>query len=102
MAWKKINWAGLFAIRSAKYSKAITEYRAKDSTSMAATVLYNLLASVGAPKAFRIFLPWRMSRVTIMSVRRTLSKKEIENNGVRKVSEVDVEVWWMKAIPIAR
>ena len=96
-----MNWAGLFAVLSAKYSRAITEYRAKDSISMAVTALYNLLASVGAPNAFRIFLPWRVSRITIMSVRRTLSEKAIENNGVRKVSEVDVEIWWMKAIPIA-
>ena len=101
MAWRKRNWAGLFAVRSAKYGMTITEYRAQDSISIAATAVYNLLASVGAPNAFRIFLPWRMSRITIMSVRRTLSEKEIENNGVRKVSEVDVEIWWMKAIPIA-
>ena len=93
MGWKKMNWAGLFAVTSAKYGMMLIEYRAQDSISMAATALYNLLASVGAPKAFRMFLPWRMSRMTIMNVRRTLSEKPIENNGAKKVLEFDVEIW---------
>ena len=101
MAWKKMNWAGLCAVRNAKFSRMITKYRAQDSINMVATVLYNLLASVEAPNASWTFLPWRMSRVTIMSVRVILSAKPIENNGMRKGSEVDVGIWWMKAMPIA-
>ena len=93
MAGRKRNWAGFCALHSAKYSRILTEYMAQDSISIVATAIYNLLASVGTPKAFRIFLPWRMSRVTIMTVRRTLSEKPIENNGVRKVAEVDVDIW---------
>ena len=93
MAWKKMGWAGLFAVHSAKFSRMITEYRAQDSISMAVRALYNLLASVGAPNAFRIFLPWRMSRATIIRVRMILSEKLIENNGARKSLEVDVEIW---------
>lgn len=46
--------------------------------SIVTMALYNPLAPVGVPKAFRNFLPCRMSRIAIMSVRITLSAMEIE------------------------
>jgi len=49
--------------------------------SMVTMALYNPEAPEGAPIAVRMFLPCRMSRVTIKSVRRTLRETEIEKYG---------------------
>ena len=55
-----------------------TVKRAQDSMNMVEIVLYNLLVPVRDPVAVRTFLPCRMSRMTIIRVRRTLSETEIE------------------------
>ena len=54
--------------------------------SMVATVLYNLLVPVEYPKAARMFLSCRTSRMTIMRVRRTLSETETERYGRVKLA----------------
>lgn len=92
---------GLPTIPNAKYRRILIEYRAKDSINMVVTALYNLFASVGAPKAFQILPLGRMSCPTIMSMRRILSEEPIENSGMMRVEEVDIETWWMQQILIA-
>ena len=59
-------------------NNALTAKRAEDSMSMVAIVLYNPLIPAEDPVAMRTFLPCRMSRMTIMRVRRMLSEREIE------------------------
>lgn len=58
--------------------------------------------------AFRIFLLCIMSRMTIMSVRMTLSAREIKKYGVPKLTVMESQnlscglaVWSMSMIPIA-
>lgn len=58
--------------------------------------------------AVRMFLPCKTRRVTIMSVRRTLSETEIEKYGRPKLIAIEFqmllfgcEVWYMNMIPIA-
>ena len=63
-------------------SRELTVKRAEDSTSMVVTALYNPVALSEYPKAFRRFLPCQTSRVTIMSVRRTLRASESELYGI--------------------
>ena len=48
---------------------------------MVTIALYDLLLPAVAPMALRIFLICRISRTTMMSVRRTLSETEIEKYG---------------------
>ena len=55
-------------------------------------VLYNPLAPAGAPMAFRMFLLCRMSRDTIMSVRRMLSESEIEKYGTPKLMATELQM----------
>lgn len=49
---------------------------------MVITDLYSPVLLFGSPMAFRIFLRWRRTLATIMSVRRTLSDTEIEKYGM--------------------
>jgi len=49
--------------------------------SMVQASLYNPLVTTADPVAARRFLPCRMSRITIIRVRRTLSEAEIERYG---------------------
>ena len=58
-------------------------------TAVAAAVCSPLDLS-GAPVAFRTFLMCRMSRITIMSVRRMLNEREIEREEVSKLTEMAV------------
>jgi len=57
---------------------------AQDSTSMMDTVLHNPLIPTADPVTARICLPCRISRMTIIRVRRTLSETEIERYGIPK------------------
>ena len=61
--------------------------------SMVMTVLYNPVNPEGAPMTLRIFLLRRMSRITIMSVRKTLSESEIERYERPRFT---VTVFWMQ------
>lgn len=70
--------------------------------SMATTVLYNLLISVGDPMVAWIFLSCRTSRMTIMRVRRTLSETEIERCGRMSLTLPHPQEWEATIkIPIA-
>ena len=69
---------GLSAAISPMYNTELTAKRAEDSMSMVAIDLYNPLIPVGDPVAARTFLPYRMSRTTIMRVRRMLTESAIE------------------------
>ena len=69
---------GLSAAISPMYNTELTAKMAEDSISMVAMVLYNPLIPTGDPVAVRMFLPCRMSRTTIMRVRRMLSESAIE------------------------
>lgn len=64
--------------QSAMKSREVTEYRAHDSTSEVAMALYNAPTLTGAFEAFLILLLRRMSRTTIMRVRRALRAMETE------------------------
>ena len=57
---------------------------------MAATVVYRSLDPSEAPIAFRKLLLCRMSRITIMSVRRMLSEREIDMYEMLKLPQVVV------------
>ena len=74
---EKIYRARLLAPNSPRHSNEFTAYRAQDSTSMVTIVLYNPQIPV-FPRTARVSLACRMSRMTIMRVRRTLSETEIE------------------------
>jgi len=81
---------------------------AEDSMSMVTTALYSPVNPEGAPIAVRILLLCRTSRITIMSVRRTLSESEIKKYGRPKLMEVEpqtqlfgCEDWWMSTVPVA-
>lgn len=60
------------------YSREFAAKSAEDSTRIVTRVTYNLSALTRGPNAFRMSLLCRMSRVAIISVRRTLSDKAIE------------------------
>jgi len=62
-------------------SNELTAYRAEDSMTMVAIVLYNPPSPVEDPVAARTFLPRRMSPTAIIMVRRTLSESDIENHA---------------------
>ena len=53
--------------------------------SMVTTALYNPVTPVEVPIAFRMFLLCRMSRPTIIRVRRILREIEIEKYGTPKL-----------------
>jgi len=59
-------------------NEAAAAKRAEDSTGMVGVVVYNPLIPAGNPMATQMFLPCRMGRTTIMSVRRMLSEIEID------------------------
>ena len=70
--------------------------------SMVTIVLYNLLIPVGDPMAARTFLSCRTSRMTIMRVRRTLTKTETERCGRRSLTSPHPQAWEVSiTIPIA-
>jgi len=70
--------------------------------SMVTMVLHNLLVPVGDPMAARTALSCRMSRMTIMRVRRTLSDTEIERCGRMNLRSPHPQEWEASiAIPIA-
>jgi hypothetical protein len=65
-------------------------YMAKDSISIVMTALYIPPAPAEVPMAFRMFLWCIPSRMTIMSMRRRLSEREIDQNAMPK-SNISVE-----------
>jgi len=68
----------IYAARAPITNVEVTVKRAQDSMNMVEIVLYNLLIPARVPVAVRTFLACRMSRMTIIRVRRTLSETEIE------------------------
>jgi len=68
----------IYLARAPMTNNEVTVKRAQDSMSMVEIVLYNLPIPASGPVAVRTFLACRMSRMTIIRVRRTLSETEIE------------------------
>jgi len=60
--------------------------------NMVTTALYNPVSPEGAPIAVRTFLLCRASRITIMSVRRTLSESEIEKYERPKLTATESQM----------
>lgn len=96
------------AAQGTKNSRKLTAYRVEDSTSIVMTAPYNRPAPAEAPMAFRMFRLCRMSRITIMNVRRTLSESETAKYEKSKSSEIAVLLgifsgsadWYMHQIPV--
>ena len=65
---------------------------AEDSMSMVTMALYNPVAPEGASMAVRIFLLCKTSRITIMSVRRMLSEREMEKYGRPKLMAMEFQM----------
>ena len=82
-----------------------TEFKAKrvqDSMNMVTMALHNPPLP-DSPMAVRTFLVCRMSRMTIVRVRMTLSDSEIEMYGMVDHSlPVGCEDWYMYMMPVAR
>jgi len=70
------------AARAPTTNIELTVKRAQDSINMVETVLCNLLIPARDPVAMRTFLACRMSRMTIIRVRRTLSETETERYAI--------------------
>ena len=68
---------GLLAPTAPMTNNELTAKRAQDSTSMVMMALHNPSIPV-IPRAVRVFLVCRMSRITIMRVSTMLSESEIE------------------------
>ena len=86
--------AALFpALDGPRTNNELTAYRAEDSTSMVTMTLYNPLVPL-FPMEVRMFPVCKMSRTTIMRVRRTLSDSAIEKYGrPNQTPPVNSAVW---------
>jgi len=89
----------IYATRAPMTNNELMVKRAQDSMNMVEIVLYNLPIPARDPVAVRRFLPYRMSRMTIIRVRRILSAAEIERyttpnlENPRRESAVLVLYW---------
>ena len=81
---KKVLAAPFPAAHGTMNNNELAAYRAQDSMSMVIMALHNPPIPV-TPRAFRVFLAPRVSRMTIMSVRRMFSEVEIDRCGSPKV-----------------
>ena len=89
----KMSEALFPALDGPRTNNELTAYRAEDSMSMVTMTLYNPLIPL-SPVEVRMFLVWRMSRMTIMRVRRTLSDSAIEKYGrPNQTPPVNSAVW---------
>ena len=89
----KMSEALFPALDGPRTNNELTAYRAEDSMSMVTMTLYNPLIPL-FPVEVRTFLVWRMSRMTIMRVRRTLSDSAIEKYGSpNQTPPVNSAVW---------
>ena len=77
---KKMFSAEFRVLHGPMNNTEFTAYRAHDSTSMVMIALHNPPIPA-IPMALRMVLACKMSRITIMRVRRTLSDSEIEKYG---------------------
>ena len=73
------------ALINTRTNNEFTVKRVQDSMNMVAMALHNPPLPV-PPKAIRMFLARRMSRMTIIRVRTTLSESEIEMYGTVDLS----------------
>ena len=78
---KKASMASFPAPNSPRSNNEVTELMAQDSMNMVAMALHNLPLPI-PPMAVRTPLACRISRMTIMRVRRTLSESETEKYGM--------------------
>ena len=87
-------FAALFpALDGPRTNNELTAYRAEDSMSMVTMTMYNPLIPP-FPVEVRMLLVCKMSRTTIMRVRRMLSDSEIEKYGrPNQTPPVKFAVW---------
>jgi len=87
---KKVSAARFPAPHNPINTSEFTVYNAEDSMSIVMVALYNPILPA-APLVERMFLLCSTRRVTIMTVRRTLSETEIERYGRPKSRVVVIE-----------
>jgi len=100
-----VEWPYMAAARAPTTNNELTAKIAQDSMSMVEIVLYNPLIPIRDPVTVRMFLPCRMSRMTIIRVRRTLSETEIEMYGIPKLGnpgrvQVTPSLYWKYSVTI--
>ena len=78
---------------SPRTNNEVTALMAQDSMNMVLTALHNPPLPV-SPIAVRKFLACRVSRMTVIRVRRTLSESEIERYGMLAQSYLTNSVDW--------
>jgi len=95
----------IYAARAPITNVEVTVKRAQDSMNMVEIILYNLLIPARDPVAVWEFLAYRMSRMTIIRVRRTLSETEIERYAIPNLENPSVEerlstLCWKRSVTI--